>query len=280
MTTPSPALVADLASVAGRHPGARRRRQDGADAGAPGQARGAGQARDRRRALQRARRARGAGARRRRDDRVPTCSTAARSRRCRRPPTSSSWPASKFGATGNAPLTWAMNVQVPAMVAEVFTASRIVAFSTGCVYPFVPVDERRRHRGRARRCRRPATTPTPASAASACSSISRRTTARRAASFRLNYAIDMRYGVLHDIAPQGARRRADRPRHGPRQRDLAGRCQRGGAALPRPRHDSRRRRSTSPGPRPSRCAGSPSEFGRLLRPRRRRSPARRRRPAG
>ena len=46
----------------------------------------------------------------------------------------------KFGATGDVPLTWAMNVQVPAMVAEVFKASRIVAFSTGCVYPFVPVD--------------------------------------------------------------------------------------------------------------------------------------------
>src|SRR5438045_1108425 len=45
----------------------------------------------------------------------------------------------KFGATGDIPLTWAMNVQVPAMVAEVFKASRIVAFSTGCVYPFVPV---------------------------------------------------------------------------------------------------------------------------------------------
>ena len=38
------------------------------------------------------------------------------------------------------PLTWAMNVHVPAIVAEVFAASRIVAFSTGCVYPFVPVD--------------------------------------------------------------------------------------------------------------------------------------------
>jgi len=46
----------------------------------------------------------------------------------------------KFGATGDVPLTWAMNVQVPAMVAEVFRSSRIVAFSTGCVYPFVPVD--------------------------------------------------------------------------------------------------------------------------------------------
>ena len=45
----------------------------------------------------------------------------------------------KFGASGNEPLTWAMNVHVPAMVAEVFRASRIVTFSTGCVYPFVAV---------------------------------------------------------------------------------------------------------------------------------------------
>src|SRR5580704_19174800 len=46
----------------------------------------------------------------------------------------------KFGAEGDLPLTWAMNVQVPAIVAEVFARARIVAFSTGCVYPFVPVD--------------------------------------------------------------------------------------------------------------------------------------------
>src|SRR6185312_10976227 len=48
--------------------------------------------------------------------------------------------AMKFGAAGNPALTWAMNVHVPAIVAEVFATSRIVAFSTGCVYPFVPVD--------------------------------------------------------------------------------------------------------------------------------------------
>ena len=41
----------------------------------------------------------------------------------------------KFGATGNAPLTWAMNVLLPGVVAETFAASRIVAFSTGNVYP-------------------------------------------------------------------------------------------------------------------------------------------------
>jgi hypothetical protein len=104
----------------------------------------------------------------------------------------------KFGATGDVPLTWAMNVQVPAMVAEVFKASRIVAFSTGCVYPFVPVES-----GGATEdvppVPPPATTRPPASAASACSSISPPGTARPAGLFRLNYAIDMRYGVLHDV---------------------------------------------------------------------------------
>src|SRR5215468_9360149 len=46
----------------------------------------------------------------------------------------------KFGAEGNLALTWAMNAHVPALVAETLRNSRIVAFSTGCVYPFVAVD--------------------------------------------------------------------------------------------------------------------------------------------
>src|SRR5262249_154792 len=45
----------------------------------------------------------------------------------------------KFGSSGNEPLTWAMNVMVPGWIAETFTTARIVAFSTGCVYPFVDV---------------------------------------------------------------------------------------------------------------------------------------------
>src|SRR5207237_7255923 len=45
----------------------------------------------------------------------------------------------KFGSTGSAWLTWAMNAHVPALVAERFARSRIVAFSTACVYPFVDV---------------------------------------------------------------------------------------------------------------------------------------------
>jgi len=104
----------------------------------------------------------------------------------------------KFGATGDVPLTWAMNVQVPAMVAEVFKASRIVAFSTGCVYPFVPVDS-----GGAREDVAPV--PPPGDYANSCVGRERMfeyfsalhgTPGRL---FRLNYAIDMRYGVLHDV---------------------------------------------------------------------------------
>ena len=46
----------------------------------------------------------------------------------------------KFGSEGAEHLTWAMNALVPALVAERYRKARIVAFSTGCVYPFWPVD--------------------------------------------------------------------------------------------------------------------------------------------
>jgi nucleoside-diphosphate-sugar epimerase len=42
----------------------------------------------------------------------------------------------KFGASGNQPLTWAMNVYMPAIVAQRYKRARIVALSTGNVYPF------------------------------------------------------------------------------------------------------------------------------------------------
>src|SRR5205823_2326679 len=45
----------------------------------------------------------------------------------------------KFGSSGHEDLTWAMNAHVPALVAEAFAGSRIVAYSTGCVYPYVNV---------------------------------------------------------------------------------------------------------------------------------------------
>ena len=105
----------------------------------------------------------------------------------------------KFGSSGHEDLTWAMNAHVPALVAEAFAGSRIVAYSTGCVYPYVDV-----HQGGATE----ATPATPPPGAYANSCVAReamfqyfsRTRGTPGRIIRLNYAIDMRYGVLHDVA--------------------------------------------------------------------------------
>jgi nucleoside-diphosphate-sugar epimerase len=105
----------------------------------------------------------------------------------------------KFGSTGAEHLTWAMNALAPAIVADRFAHSRIVAFSTACVYPFVPVS------GGGAGEDTP-TTPPPGEYANSCVARERmfqhfsqvRGTAGRL--IRLSYAIDMRYGVLHDVA--------------------------------------------------------------------------------
>src|SRR6516165_8807715 len=101
----------------------------------------------------------------------------------------------KFGSAGAEELTWAMNAYVPALIAQAFARSRIVAYSTGCVYPYVNVQ----HGGATEST--PATPP-PGAYANSCVAreamfqyFSRihRTPGRL---IRLNYAIDMRYGVL------------------------------------------------------------------------------------
>ena len=105
----------------------------------------------------------------------------------------------KFGASGHEDFTWAMNAHVPALVAEAFAGSRIVAYSTGCVYPYVDV----RHGGATE-----ATPMTPPPGAYANSCVAReqmfqyfsRTRGTPGRTIRLNYAIDMRYGVLYDVA--------------------------------------------------------------------------------
>jgi nucleoside-diphosphate-sugar epimerase len=105
----------------------------------------------------------------------------------------------KFGSTGAEHLTWAMNVHVPALVAEAFAGSRILAFSTACVYPFVPV-------GSGGATEDTPTTPPPGEYANSCVGrermfqhfSQRHGTPGRL--LRLSYAIDMRYGVLHDVA--------------------------------------------------------------------------------
>src|SRR5689334_2936582 len=105
----------------------------------------------------------------------------------------------KFGAAAHEAFTWAMNGYLPALVAEAFAGSRIVAYSTGCVYPYVDV----RHGGATE-----ATPMGPPPGAYANSCVAReqmfqyfsRTRGTAGRTIRLNYAIDMRYGVLFDVA--------------------------------------------------------------------------------
>ena len=105
----------------------------------------------------------------------------------------------KFGSSGSEWLTWAMNAHVPALVAERYKGSRIVAFSTACVYPFTDVDS-------AGAPESAPLTPPPGEYANSCVARERMfqhfshlhgTPGRL---IRLSYAIDMRYGVLHDVA--------------------------------------------------------------------------------
>lgn len=104
----------------------------------------------------------------------------------------------KFGSTDRSDLTWANNVMVPAYVAHRYRSSRIVAFSTGNVYPFVSaasggsvetdeLDPRGEY-------------------AQSCLGRERmfeyfsNEFGTQCLIFRLNYAVDLRYGVLVDIA--------------------------------------------------------------------------------
>jgi nucleoside-diphosphate-sugar epimerase len=105
----------------------------------------------------------------------------------------------KFGAAGNTAFTWAMNVRVPYLVADTFRGARSVVFSTACVYPFADVN------GRGAGEDTPALPP-PGDYATSCvgrekafeyGALTYGTPARLV---RLEYAIDMRYGVLHDVA--------------------------------------------------------------------------------
>ncbi len=104
----------------------------------------------------------------------------------------------KFGSTGSESLTWAMNSYVPALVARRFRTSRIVAFSTGNVYGLTAV-------GGSGSRERDAPKPIGEYAMS-CLARERifehfsTSFGTRMTILRLNYAIDMRYGVLSDLA--------------------------------------------------------------------------------
>lgn len=104
----------------------------------------------------------------------------------------------KFGTAGNEHFTWAMNAYLPGRIADKFKNSRIVAFSSGNVYPLTNVVNGN------------CSEDTPASPigeyAQSCLGRERvltnfsRTNDTSMLIFRLNYAIDLRYGVLLEIA--------------------------------------------------------------------------------
>jgi nucleoside-diphosphate-sugar epimerase len=106
--------------------------------------------------------------------------------------------ARKFGSSGQPWLTWVTNVVLPGMVARRFRESRIVAFSSGNVYPLVPVASSG------------ATEETPPAPIGeyAWSVLGRERVFEHASAtwgtpvtlLRLNYAVELRYGVLVDLA--------------------------------------------------------------------------------
>jgi nucleoside-diphosphate-sugar epimerase len=106
--------------------------------------------------------------------------------------------ARKFGTSGSEHLTWAMNTFLPGLVAERYRESRIVAFSTGNVYGLQPISS-----GGATEV-----TPIAPVGEYAQSALGRERMFEYGSSrwktpvalLRLNYAVELRYGVLVDIA--------------------------------------------------------------------------------
>jgi nucleoside-diphosphate-sugar epimerase len=105
----------------------------------------------------------------------------------------------KFGTTGREHFTWAMNAYLPGRVAEKYKDSRIVVFSSGNVYPFTSIQ----HGGGADE----SVAPEPIGEyAQSCLGRERifeyhsHKNGTPMAMYRLNYAIDMRYGVLLELA--------------------------------------------------------------------------------
>jgi hypothetical protein len=100
----------------------------------------------------------------------------------------------KFGATGQEGLTWALNAFLPGLVAKRYREARSVVFSSGNIYPLTPVAS---------------ATCTEDVAPSPIGEYAQSVLGRervyshfcgRATMFRLNYAVELRYGVLLDIA--------------------------------------------------------------------------------
>lgn len=104
----------------------------------------------------------------------------------------------KFGTDGQEYLTWAMNAWLPSLVAARYRAANIVVFSSGNIYPFVPT-----HSGG---CGETTKAEPTGEYAMSCLARERmfeygaKTYGTKGLIYRLNYAVDLRYGVLFDIA--------------------------------------------------------------------------------
>jgi len=104
----------------------------------------------------------------------------------------------KFGTSGNESFTWAMNAYLPGRVAEKFKKSRIVAFSTGNIYPYVPV-----YSGGADEETKPGPVGEYAQSCLGRERIFEHFSKKHETPvliYRLNYAVDFRYGVLLELA--------------------------------------------------------------------------------
>ncbi len=104
----------------------------------------------------------------------------------------------KFGTDGSEYLTWAMNSTLPAFVAHKFRKSNIVVFSSGNIYPIVPLSSGG--------CTEDDKVSPVGEYAMSC--LARERAFEFAAKqygtkvfiYRLNFALDLRYGVLFDVA--------------------------------------------------------------------------------
>lgn len=110
----------------------------------------------------------------------------------------------KFGTSADPAATWTLNALLPGLVARRFAGSRLVVFSTGNVYPLTAVDTRG---------------PTETDPVQPVGEYAQSALARErivtflatrhespAAILRLNYAVELRYGVLRDLADRVWRR--------------------------------------------------------------------------
>ena len=112
----------------------------------------------------------------------------------------------KFGSTGKEAQTWAINTFLPGVVAQRFKGARIALFSTGNVYPLIPVTSGG--------CKE--TDSVGPIGEYAQSALGRERIIEHfsqvlqipATIIRLNYAIDLRYGVLLDVAQKVYSRKA------------------------------------------------------------------------